>query len=298
MILDGYAGIPLVVLDGSQFTVPTFVVKAGLEIDTSDSRINSLAIQNFYDCILIGGEGSSGVSGNHIEYCYLGLNPDGTATVRFDNAAGVWIDHGATNNVIGGTSGQGNVISGNTDGIVLQGAGTSGNIIAGNATGNAIGTTASRTAGLGNDAAGNPQKLPVRLPLYAVKRRCGVSPLGLMRNETFFDEHRDTWRGSTLQLSADMIPPFATVPRQAVAEGEVHQLALDIANPSVPAKFARRNIVRLPTRGVNRQNSHFVQPTVSGMTIVAGFSEEIDLKASGERHSTQRWPNPLIPPGH
>jgi hypothetical protein len=142
----GYINAPLIVLDGSKFTVDTFVIKTGLQIATHDSTISGLAVQNFYYCVQIGGEGTSGVTGNRIESSYLGLNPDGSATLNFDNRAGVVIDNGASDNVIGGSSGQGNVISGNTLGVYVEGPVTTGNVI----TGNAIGTAADRSPGHGN----------------------------------------------------------------------------------------------------------------------------------------------------
>jgi parallel beta-helix repeat protein len=46
---------------------------------------------------------------------------------------GVWIGNGAQNNTIGGGSaGEGNVISGNSRGVMIEGAGTNGNVVKGN----------------------------------------------------------------------------------------------------------------------------------------------------------------------
>lgn len=140
----GYAGTPLVVLNGSQVAEEFNVC---LEIDTSNSTIKGLAIQDYVEAIVIGGFGSSGVAGNHVELCYLGLNTAGTASVS--NYNGVRIDNGATNNVIGGTAGQGNVISGNTNtGVVILGEGTSGNRVEGNT----IGTSPDKTTAISNGA--------------------------------------------------------------------------------------------------------------------------------------------------
>lgn len=141
-----FAGVPLVVISGASLPDDTFA--PGLEIDSVNSMIKSLVIQSFVDGegILIGGFDTTGVTGNHIEGCYIGTNSAGTAAAG--NGNGVRISSGAQNNVIGGTqAGQGNVISGNgTYGVLIQGVGTSGNLIQGNA----LGTSADRTAAVGN----------------------------------------------------------------------------------------------------------------------------------------------------
>ncbi len=129
---SGFTLQPIVTLDGSLLPDQTF--GAGLEIDTSNSTIKSLVITGFAqgDGILIGGFDSTGVTGNHVEGCYIGLNADGTTTAP--NSTGVRIANGATSNVIGGTTaGQGNTISGNSSyGIVLGGTGTEDNLVQGN----------------------------------------------------------------------------------------------------------------------------------------------------------------------
>ena len=131
----GFTLHPIVTLDGSMLPDQTF--NPGLEIDTSNSTIKSLAITGFVlsEGILIGGFDSTGVTGNHVEGCYLGLNADGTTTNP--NYSGVRIANGATSNVIGGTNAdQGNTISGNSHyGIVLSDNGTENNLVQGNAIG-------------------------------------------------------------------------------------------------------------------------------------------------------------------
>lgn len=128
----GFTLQPIVTISGALIPAETFA--PGLEIDTSNSTIRSLVINGFADGegILIGGFDSTGVTGNHVEGCYIGLSADGSTVIP--NANGIRIANGAQNNVIGGTTaGQGNTISGNsTYGILLQGEGTSGNLIQGN----------------------------------------------------------------------------------------------------------------------------------------------------------------------
>lgn len=61
--------------------------------------------------------------------------------------SGIWIDSGATNNLIGGAmAGEGNIISGNWDGVNIIGSGTMHNTVIGNY----IGTDATGTAAMGN----------------------------------------------------------------------------------------------------------------------------------------------------
>lgn len=131
----GFEGVPLVTLNGVQTEDPPLAFKNGLVINASHCTVKSLVIQNFYNCILIGGEDSSGVTGNHVEDCYIGVTATGSAVFSADNFTGVRISNGATNNVIGGTSGKGNVISGNLEGIVVEGLGTSSNLIVNNTIG-------------------------------------------------------------------------------------------------------------------------------------------------------------------
>lgn len=92
--------------------------------------------------INLGGGNSNVVRGN-----YIGTNLGGTAALR--NPDGVRIDTGANNNQIGGgLSGEGNVISGNDTGVHI--AGGNNNIVSGNL----IGTGADGTSDVGNLEAG------------------------------------------------------------------------------------------------------------------------------------------------
>ncbi|MGB6836290.1 MAG: hypothetical protein WBF66_01130 [Dehalococcoidia bacterium] len=103
---------------------------------------------------VISGNGSSGLSiygstatGNVVEGNYIGTDKTGTADLG-NSSWGVYIDLGASNNTIGGTTaGAGNVISGNDQsGVFIHGTTATGNVVEGNY----IGTDKTGTADLGN----------------------------------------------------------------------------------------------------------------------------------------------------
>jgi hypothetical protein len=74
---------------------------------------------------------NAGTTANFVQGNYIGTNATGTAALA-NNATGLWISGGTTNNTIGGP-GAGNTISGNTDyGVYIDGTTTSGNILQGN----------------------------------------------------------------------------------------------------------------------------------------------------------------------
>lgn len=88
--------------------------------------------------IVIAGTGPAGTAtqNNVVQGNYIGLNAAGTAAIPNVNA-GIYVDAGAKNNLIGGASGPntgaGNVISGNRGaGIFIIGDGTDGNRVQGN----------------------------------------------------------------------------------------------------------------------------------------------------------------------
>ncbi len=86
----------------------------------------------------------SGSTGNVVEGNYMGVNTTGTASLG-GGGFGVAIDHGASNNVVGGTTPAArNIISGNTFGVgILRNANS--NVVTGNYIGiNAAGTAAVR----------------------------------------------------------------------------------------------------------------------------------------------------------
>jgi hypothetical protein len=142
----GYAGTPLIELDGSQAGTAD-----GLTITGPDVTVRGFDIGGF-------GQGAgihitgAGATGDWVYGDFLGTDPTGTQAAP--NNVGVEIDGGAANNLIG-TNGDGvhdaaerNVISGNQfAGIWINGRGTDGNAIAGNF----IGTSVTGDVALNND---------------------------------------------------------------------------------------------------------------------------------------------------
>jgi titin len=100
---------------------------------------------------VISGNGGNGISiddtshDNQLIGNTIGMKPAGDAAIA-NGAAGVYIQ-GYKNNIGGTSSGQGNLISGNTtDGVYITGSPSSGNLVAGNL----IGTDSNGTAKKGN----------------------------------------------------------------------------------------------------------------------------------------------------
>ena len=134
----GYAGTPLVEIDGSLLG---FGTGSGLVIDAGNSTVRGLSIGNFRN-----GNGImlNASNGNVIQSNYLGVAANGT-TAR-QNSRGIQL-LGASNNTIGGTTAAArNVISGNQGAAIEISNSSSANVIQGNF----IGTTASGTVGLSN----------------------------------------------------------------------------------------------------------------------------------------------------
>jgi titin len=130
----GYAGMPLIELNGSQAGAGA----NGLRITAGDSTVQGLVINRFGQSgILIQGNGNDVLAGN-----FIGTDP--TGTVGLGNGLGIDVTTGC--NLIGGTApGAGNVISGNrVDGMRLEGPGATGNVVQGNF----IGTDVSGTMSL------------------------------------------------------------------------------------------------------------------------------------------------------
>ena len=132
----GFAGIPLIEINGNNVSGTGFYINGG------SSAIKSLIINHFdgRGIILAGGDGNA-ILGN-----YIGTNAAGTAAIP-NTWDGILI--GSSNNVIGGSGGNRNVISGNGDGIVISGDANT-NFIRGNY----IGTNAAGTAAIGNGSFG------------------------------------------------------------------------------------------------------------------------------------------------
>jgi parallel beta-helix repeat protein len=145
VILDGstqpgFAGIPLVVLDG------TFAGASadGLTITGGDSTVRDLVIHGFSGSgLVLSGQGGNAVTGN-----YIGTTAAGTQA--FANAErGIYVNSSSHNTIGGTTTGAGNLISDNTWTGILVADGSS-NVIEGNK----IGTDVSGMQPLGNGAFG------------------------------------------------------------------------------------------------------------------------------------------------
>ena len=153
----GYTTSPLIILNGGG------TVTEGLHLQARNCQVQALVIQNFAgDGLVLDGGGDHVVQGNFIGSDYLGVSASG------NSAAGIRVV-GSSGNRIGGTSpGQGNVISANRLGILMESAGSSGNQIQGNF----IGTTLDGSAPLGNTREG------IVLTSGAANNQIGGSDLG------------------------------------------------------------------------------------------------------------------------
>lgn len=120
----GYSGPPLIELNGAGAGANA----TGLVINGGNSTIRGLVINRF---------SASGIvlqfaGGNKVQGCYIGTNSSGTAVLS-NVGNGISIDN-VPNNIIGRqtTAAQGNLISGNTVGILITGSNATGNGIRGN----------------------------------------------------------------------------------------------------------------------------------------------------------------------
>ena len=141
----GFAGTPLIELRGPAGAATGLTIRAGY------STIQSLIIGGFYSAgiSLLDNDGSNVVEGNYI-------GTDATGTQALPNGIGVAIF--SSNNRVGGTAaGAGNLISGNTDALLVYGS--SGNVVQGNK----IGTDVTGTQRLGN-ALGNAVGVDINGP--------------------------------------------------------------------------------------------------------------------------------------
>jgi hypothetical protein len=122
----GYAGAPVIVLDGTNAGSGT----NGLDLAATagGSAVKGLVIEHFNgNGIEVDGGGNNVLSGN-----YIGV--DATDSGVAGNAGDGILINGSSGNTIGGTAaGAGNVISGNGgDGVGITGSGATGNVLAGN----------------------------------------------------------------------------------------------------------------------------------------------------------------------
>ena len=137
----GYAGSPIIVLDGTGVTASGLVLGTG----SDGSAIRGFDIINFTAAGTAGIEIDSG--SNVVQSNYVGVQADGKSLGQ--NTDGVLVQ-GAYNTIGGATAGAGNVISGNkNDNVELSGAGGGLNIVAGNLIGTDV-TGTRAVAGGGN----------------------------------------------------------------------------------------------------------------------------------------------------
>jgi len=118
----GYAGAPLIVLDGGAAGAGAL----GLDINAASCTVKGLVIQRFNGWgIQVRGPGGATIAGN-----YIGMAADGV-TARGNGQYGIALS--APDNVIGGTTAaERNVISGNGNHGINIASGANGNVVRGN----------------------------------------------------------------------------------------------------------------------------------------------------------------------
>jgi uncharacterized repeat protein (TIGR01451 family) len=134
----GYSSTPVIQLNGASAGAGV----NGLHLTGGSTTIKALVISQFTsDGILIDTNGGNNIQGNYIGTDFSGGSPLG------NSGAGVEINGTAGNNIGGITAGFGNLISGNTGGILISGGAlANANLIQGNL----IGTNATGTAAVAN----------------------------------------------------------------------------------------------------------------------------------------------------
>jgi hypothetical protein len=185
----GYAGTPLIVLDGSDVPAGT-----GLWLAVGNSRVQALSIVGF------GGSGIRFHAGDEsvLHGNYLGLLPDGITALA--NQYGV-IVHQSASNMIGGTTAlHRNVISGNT----LAGIRIAGGIDYGGnrVQGNYIGTNAGGTAVRANGGHGVEVMAPAIIGGPAAGAGNLISGNGFNGIVVIGDDHEATVQGNIIGLNA------------------------------------------------------------------------------------------------
>jgi hypothetical protein len=149
----GYAGQPLVVLDGSAVPLPSGATRVnGLDLVGGKSSVLGLAIGGFSGAGILLEQGG----GNVVRSDFLGT--DATGTAAQPNQIGIEIV-GSGKNTLGGTAaGQGNLVSGNRGaGIHLVGTAATANLIVGNSIGTDVAASQALANGTGVwiESAGN-----------------------------------------------------------------------------------------------------------------------------------------------
>lgn len=144
---DGFAGTPLIELDGS-LAGPNVT---GLHITAGDSTVQALVINSWGTGGISGiGIRLEGGSGSVIQNNYIGTDATGNSAEP-NLTRGIMVDDSADNTIGGTAAVRRNVISGNGErGIMVIGPAASGNVIIGNY----IGTDAAGAGALANGEAG------------------------------------------------------------------------------------------------------------------------------------------------
>ncbi len=124
--------------------VGVLVSGAGNTIGSTTAANRNIIAANTTGVQLLG----AGATGNSVIGNYIGLRADGGGTLG--NTTGVLIDDAPANTVGGTSASQRNVISGNTNGVVIQNSGAAGNMVYGNY----IGVNPGGTLDYGNTADG------------------------------------------------------------------------------------------------------------------------------------------------
>jgi parallel beta-helix repeat protein len=156
MVIDGstqpgFAGNPLIVVDGSQMIPEAYApgTVTGLLIYSSSNQVKNISFQGFnWNGLTLE---YAAATNNTIAGCWLGLGSAGTDAAP--NAyQGIFFVQGAGHNIIGGTNALArNVISGNSQyGLLMSDSNTTGNVILGNY----IGTDASGSFSVSNAVGG------------------------------------------------------------------------------------------------------------------------------------------------
>lgn len=136
MVIDGstqpgFAGNPLIVVDGSQILPETLTSDTGLLVYSSSNQVKDISFSGFdWNGLTFTYRDATN---NTVSGCWIGVDSSGT------NAApnayqGILVTSGSGHNTFGGTSASSrNVISGNSQyGIFIGGTSTGGNVIEGN----------------------------------------------------------------------------------------------------------------------------------------------------------------------